>query len=343
MIYVIIFFLLVSVFFYVLFGGADFGAGIVELFSKSKESTTKLITNAMLPIWEANHMWLIIAVVILFNAFPPLYTQISIALYIPLIILLLGIVLRGTAFTFRHYDAFKDYSNVIYTRIFMYSSLLVSIMFGLIIGALVSGKIYVQPMDFYSAYVHPWLNLFSISIGIFVAAIFAFVASVYLIGDTTDFEIRIEFIQKSKKANIVMVIAGALVFISSFIEDVDFASRFFSNIGSILMIIVSTVLLPVLWITLSKGKIWLSRIITGAQLFAIIGAFYLVYFPTVVKMKDANDLTLFNSAAPDITLKYLGYALIVGSFIIFPSLIYLIKVFKVEPVKEIPIEDRPVK
>lgn len=331
MLYVIIFFLLVSVLLYCLLGGADFGAGIVELLSRneSKLRTRRLVTKAMAPIWEANHMWLIITIVILFNAFPPIYTRISISLYIPLILLLLGIVFRGCAFTFRHYDAIKDGSQEIYSRIFEYSSLFVSFFFGLTVGAIVSGKMMINPNTFYEGYIYPWLNLFSISVGLFVCSLFAFLAAVFLIGDSPE-NIRKEFIYKSKEANIVTVLAGAMVFVSSYIEEVHFASEFFTNPFSLFLIIAASVSLPLLWKAVSWGAKWKSRVIAGVQLFCILGAFYAVYFPTIVRLADGEDMTLFNSHAPEITLSYLGWALILGSLLIFPSLYYLLKIFKIE-------------
>src|SRR5512146_2241093 len=171
MLYVVIIFLLIAVFLYCLLGGADFGAGIIELFAGSNKDKIKtLVSKAMAPIWEANHMWVIITVVILFMGFPAIYTQVSISLYIPLILLLIGIIFRGTAFTFRHYDAILDESQIIYSRIFAVSSLIVSFFFGLIVGALVSGKITPEPANFYEGYIHPWINLFSISTGIFICS-----------------------------------------------------------------------------------------------------------------------------------------------------------------------------
>jgi cytochrome d ubiquinol oxidase subunit II len=336
MIYVVIFFLLVSVYLYCLLGGADFGAGIVEFFSKrsSKERTRKLVTHAMAPIWEANHMWLIITIVILFNAFPPIYSQISISLYIPLILLLLGIVFRGTAFTFRHYDAIKDNSQEVYSRVFEYSSVFVTFFFGLTLGAVVSGKMMVNPTSFAEGYIYPWLNLFSVSIGIFLVSLFGFLASVFLIGDSTDEAVVKEFISKSKIANVAVVLSGGLVFLSSYIEEVFFTNDFLSNPLSIILIIVATISLPVLWRVLNGGHKWLSRFVAGAQLLFILGAFYAVYFPSIVRFKDAKDLTLFNSHAPEVTLSYLGWALIIGSFIIFPALFYLLKVFKIEMSKK---------
>ena len=283
----------------------------------------------MAPIWEANHMWLIITVVILFNAFPPIYSQISISLYIPLILLLFGIILRGTAFTFRHYDAIKDSSQEVYSKFFQISSLLVPFFFGLLIGALVSGKISPSPKGFLEGYILPWLNPFSISIGIFIVSLFAFIAAVFLIGDTTDQQVRKIFIQKAKIANLITVISGGLVFLSSAVfSDNGFAMNFFSHPVSVGLIAAATILLPFLWKVLDKGFTWRSRILAGAELLLILSAFYAVYFPTIVIIKGAENLTLLNSAATGLTLTYLGWSLILGSLIIFPALFYLIKVFK---------------
>ncbi|MCB4235344.1 cytochrome d ubiquinol oxidase subunit II [Kaistella anthropi] len=94
-------------------------------YQKSNRTKTKnLMYESIAPVWEANHMWLIIAIVILFVGFPQIYTTLSIYLHIPLVLMLLGIIARGTAFTFRHYDAVKDDWQEVYTQIFYYSSLL---------------------------------------------------------------------------------------------------------------------------------------------------------------------------------------------------------------------------
>src|SRR6478609_9762603 len=123
--YVVITYLFLSLLLYLLLGGADFGAGIVELFTsrKNKGRTRKTLYHAIGPIWEANHMWLIIAIVILFVGFPYIYTTLSIYLHIPLTIMLLGIIARGTAFVFRHYDAINDDWQFWYNRIYSISSL----------------------------------------------------------------------------------------------------------------------------------------------------------------------------------------------------------------------------
>src|SRR5688572_10599902 len=90
---------------YAVLGGADFGGGIWDLFATGprRAAQRKAIADAMGPVWEANHVWLIFVIVILFTAFPAAYAALSIALFVPFHLVLVGIVLRGAAFVFRAY------------------------------------------------------------------------------------------------------------------------------------------------------------------------------------------------------------------------------------------------
>src|SRR6201991_3335244 len=143
MLYVVIVYLWVALLLYLLLGGADFGAGIIELFTTedNRAKTRKISYDAIGPIWEANHMWLIIAIVILFVGYPAIYSMLSIHLHIPVLIMLMGIIARGTAFVFRHYDAVKDGMQDVYNRIFVWSSFITPLFLGIIAGSTISGHI----------------------------------------------------------------------------------------------------------------------------------------------------------------------------------------------------------
>src|SRR5207247_5752095 len=94
---------------YALMGGADFGGGIWNLlaFGPRAKRQGEAIAVALASIWEANHVWLILVIVLLFAGFPRGFATMMTALNIPMTVMLLGIVLRGSAFVFRKYDA-KD-------------------------------------------------------------------------------------------------------------------------------------------------------------------------------------------------------------------------------------------
>src|SRR6201996_6157001 len=141
MLYVVIIYLWLALLLYLLLGGADFGAGIIELFTteRNRPQTRRISYEAIGPVWEANHMWLIIAIVILFVGFPVIYSTMSINMHIPLTIMLIGIIARGTAFTFRHYDAVVDDMQHLYNTIFAISSFTTPLSLGIIAGSAVSG------------------------------------------------------------------------------------------------------------------------------------------------------------------------------------------------------------
>lgn len=165
--------------------GADFGAGIIELFTpdKNKDKTSNTLYRAIGPIWEANHMWLIIVIVILFTGFPEIYATVSTYLHIPLAIMLLGIIARGTAFAFRHYDAVHDDMQKVYNKIFRISSFITPLFLGIIAGSAVAGRIDPYATDFVDAFIFSWLNFFSVSVGLFTVTICGYLAAIFIIGE----------------------------------------------------------------------------------------------------------------------------------------------------------------
>src|SRR5260370_2016233 len=102
---VVAIFILSSLIVYALMGGADFGGGIWNLlaFGPRAKRQREAIAEAIAPIWEANHVWLILVIVLLFTGFPRGFTTMMTALNIPMTVMLLGIVLRGSAVAFRKY------------------------------------------------------------------------------------------------------------------------------------------------------------------------------------------------------------------------------------------------
>ena len=144
MIELLIGFIGASLLLYVLLGGSDYGAGILELLpaGRHREAQTKVINEAMGPVWEANHMWLILIVVILFMGFPGIFTTLMVALHLPMLGLLVGVVVRGTTFTFRHYDPIQTGpSQRTYTWLFGLSSLWTALWLGIIAASLNRGII----------------------------------------------------------------------------------------------------------------------------------------------------------------------------------------------------------
>lgn len=329
MIYVVIGFLWLSICLYVILGGADFGAGIVELFTRKKNrpKTKVIMYESIAPVWEANHMWLIIAIVVLFVGFPEIYTTLSTYLHIPLVLMLIGIIARGTAFTFRHYDAVKDEWQKLYTQIFYFSSLLTPFFLGLIAAATISHSVNPDAKGFLDLYIFSWLNWFGVAVGLFTIAICAYVASVFALRETVD---RLELnlmIRKSKQTMIFVVITGALVFLTAYLSDIPLIMWVFSKPLGIMATAFATICLALILRAMSTRKLLPVRALAGFQVIMILVAATYQHYPNIILFGNGQHLSLLEHVASPKTISALGWALILGSIFILPFLFYLMASF----------------
>lgn len=317
----------ISLMLYMILGGADFGAGILELFIGNKSSTT--VSKAMAPVWEANHMWLIIAVVILFNGFPKAYIILSTNLHIPVLIFLIAIILRGTAFTFRHYDAFKDSSEKIYSGLFRYSSLTAVFFLGVTISAFFSGTLPSSSTgSFLAIYIDPWFNWFAFSVGVFLVTISSYIAGIFLLGEVSTSEGYASIQKFIKWVFTLSIFSGIGIFLSSYISDYQFHESFLAHPVSIGAGAISSFLVPYIFKLIRQKKIWKLRLVVGAQVVLIMMGWFIIQWPNLAIYSDGTVLTMYDAASPLASMKVLFVSLAIGVMIIFPSLFYLFRLFK---------------
>jgi cytochrome d ubiquinol oxidase subunit II len=165
---------------YALFGGADFGGGIWDLLAGSAErgaAPRALIDESITPVWEANHVWLIFILVLLWTAFPPAFAAIMTALFVPLSLSLLGIVLRGVGFAFRH-TAQRLRTQQFTGALFAASSLITPFFMGTVVGAVATGQVPVHPAGNVLA---AWTSPTAILTGFLFVAACAYVSAVFLV------------------------------------------------------------------------------------------------------------------------------------------------------------------
>lgn len=163
-------------------GGADFGGGIWNILFLGRKSheARDLIRGAVGPVWEANNVWLIYIVVGLYTAFPIVAATMANALFIPLTLALIGIVLRGASFAFR-----THFGQVISVRAFWgyafgIASLITPFLLGTCAAAVASSQLPVRNGQGPVALWHAWLTPFAITIGIIALAVSATIAAVFL-------------------------------------------------------------------------------------------------------------------------------------------------------------------
>ncbi len=168
---------------YAVFGGADFGAGFWALIAGGGERGGRaraLVDWAIGPVWEANHVWLIFVLVVLWTGFPEAFSSVFSTLFIPLSLAALGIVLRGSGFAFHNLARHLHYRTLA-ERLFGLSSLLTPFFMGTVVGAIASGRVPVGNAT--GDPVTSWLNGVSLLTGALFVATSAYLAAVFLISD----------------------------------------------------------------------------------------------------------------------------------------------------------------
>ena len=164
---------------YALFAGADFGAGILDLLAGSRDAERGAIAATIGPVWEANHVWLIFSITILFSAFPAAFSALGTALLAPLTIALLAIVLRSAALGLRASPGTTARARAMLSRLFGVASLVAPFMFGAVAGGLaaVSGSAHLGG----PAVPHvPWAGAFALATGALAAALCAQLAASFV-------------------------------------------------------------------------------------------------------------------------------------------------------------------
>lgn len=312
---------------YVLLGGADFGAGVWDLFARGPRAARQrvAIEEGIGPIWEANHVWVILVVVLLFTCFPPVYAHLSVALHIPISLLLVGIVLRGSAFTFRAYDSTKSPVQKYWGRIFSISSTITPVLLGVCVGALVSGALALpEGGDFLATYVRPWLTPFAFAIGGLTLSVFAFLAAVYLCVEVHEHELQEDFRRMAIAAAIAVGAFAGIALVLGSRDRLPVMGSLLTQPWALPFQLITGVLAVAAIGALLTRRYRLARAAAAAQVSALMWGWALAQAPYLIP----GVHTIESAAAPAITLRLVSYGLVGGACVLVPSLWYLFRVFK---------------
>jgi cytochrome d ubiquinol oxidase subunit II len=313
---------------YALLGGADYGGGVWDLFAFGKRAPAQraLIADAIGPVWEANHVWLILVIVVLFTAFPPAFAAISTALHIPLTLLLIGIVLRGATFTFRAHDVKRDDVQRRWSLVFSVASIITPVLLGIVLGAIASGTIRVENGVVVSGFLESWLAPFPFAVGFFALSLFAFLAAVYLTVEASDHALQEDFRMRALIAGFAVGILALIVFLLAGTGAPTVRTGISRSWWALGLHLFTAVFAIAAFYALWTRKYGVSRICAAAQVTLILLGWALAQFPYLVE----PNMTIYSAAAPRATLQLLIVALLAGVLVLFPSYYYLFRIFKGE-------------
>lgn len=334
--------MLVALILYAVLGGADFGGGVWDLLAGGPRAREQkdLVAHAIGPVWEANHVWLIVVIVVLFTAFPPAFSVLSIALHVPLALMLLGIVARASAYVFRNYDVAGDQVQRRWGNVFAYASVLTPILLGVIVGTITSGEIRADPDQNFrvlTGFFGPWLKPFPFVVGFFTLALFAFLAAAYLIRETSGALLQEDFRKRALVSQTAVVILAVLAAASARSgSHPEFATRLLRSTGGWFFFAAACLLVVLATFALYTRRYRGARVLAAGQVAVIVAGWGVAHQPNLI----APDVTITNAAAPLITHELLILVLAIGALTLFPSLYGLYRIFKREPIFEEMRKDR---
>ncbi|HYJ22723.1 MAG TPA: cytochrome d ubiquinol oxidase subunit II [Solirubrobacterales bacterium] len=306
----------VGVTFYALFGGADFGGGFWDLIAGDAEQGERpraLIQRSLTPVWEANHVWLIFILVILWTAFPPAFSAIFSTLYVPIALAALGIVLRGAGFAFR-----KQVEGLSGRRAlgatFALSSVLTPFFMGTVVGAIASGNV---PADGNGDAFSSWLEPLPLLTGAMFVATSAYLAAVFLVGDARraeEADLERYFVRRALAAAAVAGLAAAVGLVELHAEARYVFDRLVDQ-GLPLVILSALCGLGLLAVLLRGGRRPLRPLAAGAVV-AVIWGWGVAQFPYLLP----TSLRIDQAAAPDPTLVTVFIVFAAAAVLVLPSL-----------------------
>jgi cytochrome bd ubiquinol oxidase subunit II len=308
--------LLLGVTAYAVLGGADFGAGFWDLVAGGAERGARpraLIDRAITPVWEANHVWLIFVLVVLWTGFPQAFAAVGSTLFVPITLAALGIVLRGAGFALRHVAARLEIQRVLGAA-FAISSLLTPFFMGTVVGAIVSGRV---PANGNGDRLTSWCNATSIVVGLLFVSTCAYLAATFLVADarrTGDPGLEAYFRRRAIGAGLIGGVLAAAGIVTLH-EDARYVYDGLTS-SALPLVIVSVVCGLVAIGVLLRGSATWARPFAVAAVATVVWGWGVAQHPYLLP----TSLKIDQAAAPQATLVALVVILGVAVLVIAPAL-----------------------
>ncbi|MGW0587551.1 cytochrome d ubiquinol oxidase subunit II [Streptosporangium sp. NPDC002607] len=305
---------------YALLGGADFGGGIWDLLagrSRVGMPERNLIEHSIGPVWEANHVWLIFVLVMLWTGFPPVFASVMSTLYIPLTLVAFGIIARGSAFAFRK-AATELWQKRLFGAAFAISSVLTPFFLGAAAGGVASGRVPVGLAV--GNVVTGWLNPTSMLGGVLAVGVCAYLAAIYLCDDAVRAGMSHLAESFRTKALITGSCVGVVALAGIAVLRAD-APRLFEGLThrALPLVIASAVFGLLSLVLLWRRSFTLVRITGALAVTAVLWGWPLAQYPLMLP----PSLTVNEAAAHPAVLTATLISLAVGALLLVPSLALL--------------------
>jgi len=313
---------------YGLFGGADFGAGIWDLLAGGTRHGARqraLMERSIAPVWEANHVWLIFVLVVLWTAFSSAFAAVVTTLYIPLTLAAFGMIARGAAFAFR-----KSITTLGMRRFlgagFAFSSLVTPYFLGAVVGGVASGRVPAGIAE--GDVITSWVNPTSVLGGVLAVLVCAYLAAVFLCADARR-EGAADLVEQFRARALVTAGLTGLVGIAGlFVLRADAPQLFDGLVGRALPVVALSVVAGGTALALLFARRFVAaRAASGLAVSAILVGWAVAQYPYIL----VPEMSIEEAATGRATLVAMLVALIGGALVLLPALAYLYLLFQQSP------------
>lgn len=323
----------VSILLFALAGGADFGAGFWSLLARRGERATEqqqLIERSIGPLWEANELWVVVSAVILWSAFTPAFAAYGTALFIPFVLAIAGILLRGAFLAFRieaQEEAPRAYR--FFGEIFGSMSIVTPFFLGTAAGAIASGRLRLNenelPVD---GYFQPWLGPFPIIVGLLGVTTCVYLSAIYLTIDAAyNGPLQEDFRLRGIISGVALGVLGVIAIpITRFDAPHMWEGLAPGKLASVLMIVAAVFLVASVGLLFLR-RYWFARAAAILQVVAVFGAWAVAQYPYLL----VPDITIQDAASPRSVLVAMSVLIIAYVVVLGPSLYLLFRLFKSSP------------
>jgi cytochrome d ubiquinol oxidase subunit II len=308
--------LLASITLYAILGGADFGGGLWDLLAggdRRGRAPRALIDESITPVWEANHVWLVFALVIFWTAFPTAFAAVMTDAALPLWLAVFGIVLRGAGFAFR-----KEVQSLRLQRVtgatFAFSSLLTPFFMGTVVGGIAAGQI---PATASHASLAAWTGAMSLLTGFLFVGACGYLAAVYLVGEAAragNRQLQAYFTRRAQAAGVVTGALSLAALLELHNADLAVFNRLTGR--ALPLVVVAGVSGLVVLALLTLGRPRGVRVLAALSVAAVIWGWGVAQYPTLL---PGTPVTLTNAGAPHATLVALVVLFVAVVVLIGPS------------------------
>jgi cytochrome d ubiquinol oxidase subunit II len=318
--------LFVGVLAYAVFGGADFGSGFFDLTAGSAKGGARLRTlvdHSIGPVWEANHVWLIFVLVTWWTAFPTAFAAAMTTLWLPLMLGLLGIVLRGASFAFRKYAATLNQARL-YGVVFALSSLVAPFFLGAAAGALASGRV---PAEGHGDLITSWLNPTGIVGGLVAGGTCAFLAGSFLVADAARAE-QHDLAEVLRTRTLGVGVVTGLVVFAGLVPLMHDAPTLFEGLSGrgLPLVVLSALAGLATLVLLARRRYAVARFTAVGAVTTVVLGWGVAQYPWIL----VDELTFAEAAGAPATLTALTVAVGIAAVIVLPALGYLLYLTQTE-------------